>query len=480
MEMASAVPVSHAAHDVMHIIEEPWKASFVGDVLRSFADTFPDHPDRHALASFAIRSSVLPLALVLLGIFISFGVTCRMCNCCGPKRFPPPGTAPPRRRRSTSCPVVVLSILSVLLVAFGFHCWTRTGDQALDYMRVVLDKADEDFVGAIASLRQLWSTGDTARSSINLLRTSCPPEARSHLQVFTVRAKPQIDLLTETLHHQIHAMNDVYGEAKEHKEFFMGVSDYLTYIFAIPLVLVVLGCFAVNFFVCLSKSGRFSGCCVRLLAIFVLAPMILAVTTLASTQLYFGVMGASFCGDVDNNVVKMIAMLGQAQRSAYEDDEGVPVVGNPDRAQEAVQLALHYIKNVGENKFISMLENVNTQLQEVENQLNTYGDQIDTFCPSWGKRQAMLTSLKSGQESVSALMTVVSRDNVYDLYKKSVRKSVCKVGIVGLGWLTSFELIAGLVCLPLVICVANAYLERRSAETREIKNFEFEMSRLSQ
>lgn len=43
---------------------------------------------------------------------------------------------------------------------------------------------------------------------------------------------------------------------------------------------------------------------------------------------------------------------------------------------------------------------------------------------------------------------------MYPYYQQAVREDLCHTSIVGIGWLVIFQVLVGLLLLPMLVCVA--------------------------
>merc|ERR1719183_1742116 len=71
------------------------------------------------------------------------------------------------------------------------------------------------------------------------------------------------------------------------------------------------------------------------------------------------------------------------------------------------------------------------------------------------------TALNMTRESFDLLSR---NDTIYPLYEKAMHQQVCGDVIDGLGWLSLFQILVGMLCLPCLSCSVAAFVHRRAYE----------------
>merc|ERR1712203_205567 len=75
------------------------------------------------------------------------------------------------------------------------------------------------------------------------------------------------------------------------------------------------------------------------------------------------------------------------------------------------------------------------------------------------------TQMSDAIETTQASLKLLSRnETIYPLYEKAMHQEVCGDVIDGLGWLSLFQILVGMLCLPCLSCSVAAFVHRRAYE----------------
>lgn len=75
------------------------------------------------------------------------------------------------------------------------------------------------------------------------------------------------------------------------------------------------------------------------------------------------------------------------------------------------------------------------------------------------------SQLGSALNITQGSLQLLSRNvTIYPLYQKSMHQEVCGDIIDGLAWLSLFQVLVGLLCLPCLSCSVAAFVHRRAYE----------------
>jgi len=206
-----------------------------------------------------------------------------------------------------------------------------------------------------------------------------------------------------------------------------------------PLALVVLCCVAIFAVVCATRGahggGRCSRCCIHGLGGALFTPVVLVVAAVAAAELGAGVALGAFCRDADTNALTIIGALGD----------------------ETFYNISHYYINKDDvaNPLADALRQADASIADFDRELGNATSQC-----KHGAAESLAGLARSAQESLGALESRLSRAQVYPHYHKAVHEFACATVVSGLGWLSLSQIAVGLLCLPVLACMADSFFDR--------------------
>lgn len=382
------------------------------------------------------------MLLLLLGLLVSLGlIFSAVCGCCCYDR------SRARFLRRSSTATLCTGLITFVLIVTGSSIYWATGRQASDTLKTELQRAADDADAASDTGLQLQDSGMRMLQDLNSLVSSCPAPYQSKAQQFVDTMKPQVESLISEAALFSADVAPLAGELRDVQEKSETVTLVALIGLLVPLGLALLGTAVLVLAVCMSKSGRCTGPFTRCLVPLLLAPTVLIISLAAATQLELGIATSSFCVNVDSNSLSWTEHLRGNKSVSYE-------------------LGRYYIEGTGSNRLLEELSNASSQLAKAEQSLSDV-EQISASCPEWGRYQDMSSALATAQASIRSGQQILSRDNIYPYYDVAIRQDLCSTFIIGLGWLTLFQVLAGIICLPCLICTTATYLKGRAAFNRE-------------
>jgi len=420
----------------------PWEATWWVEFLEKFGPAFPSPDASHDTWNhFIAESGAAPIAVIFVGFLLSLGLLCGACcgcRCCASARSP--------SRRISSKPTALLGLLTLILIAIGTIIYGATGSQASETATQQLDRAALDADAAASIGSQLKATGNVLLADLNALVPACPDQYKPLAQQFVNSVQPKVAEFSQQTRNFVTALGPIPDQIRSVKD----KSQYVTVVtlvgLLVPLGLVLLGSLVLVLAVCMSNTGRCTGAFIRCLSPVFFVPTVLIIAIAAATQLEVGIVTSSFCVNVDANSLAWIAHLAGTESVSY-------------------QLSNYYIAGVGNNPLLQDLSDASTQLTQAQ-QSFAAAKPFEANCPSWGKYEDVMGALTSAQASITSGSNLLSTDNIYPYYQQAVREDICKTVVIGLGWLTLFQILAGLICLPCLTCTANDYLKDRASQIR--------------
>lgn len=415
-----------------------WEATWWVEFLQKFGPTFPSPDASHdAWNHFIIQCSAVPISVVAIGLLVSISLLCSACcGCCV-------GSRASCRRRS-SVPTAAMALLTLVLIAVGTIIYWTTGSQAGATAIEQLNRAADDAGTAAALGSQLESAGNLMLADLDALVPSCPVQYQTLAQQFVATVRPQIESFSQQSQSFVSTLGPIPQAILSVKDKSSSVTLVAMIGLLIPLGLVVLGCLVLVLAVCMSHTGRCTGPCIRCLAPVFFVPTVLIIAVAAATQLELGIAISSFCVNVDSNSLALIDHFGP---------------------QVTYELANYYIAGVGTNPLLQDLSDAEDQITKAKQSIVAAQPFVDN-CPNWGKYQEVLGALNSTEVSISRGNELLSTGNIYPYYEQAVREDICSTVVIGLGWLSLFQVLAGIVCLPFMTCLANTYLKEQAASRR--------------
>lgn len=248
----------------------------------------------------------------------------------------------------------------------------------------------------------------------------------------------------------------------------MEIEVLLKTLLSLPIIFVTLTCaFMSAVLLGTSCLGHGSNCAKCQDVVFFklgsigLALTIVFIAAISTFQLASGIALSSFCRDVDANMMVVL------NRSIGVDSEFYL-----EHGPQAFEAAQFYIAGTGRNPYEEQLQNASSKLDDAGKNLSqltafvhspvvqqTCGDALDE--PASNVATLLAGALNMTQQSSQLLSR---NDTIYPLYEKAVHQEVCGDVIDGLGWLSLFQILVGMLCLPCLSCSVAAFVHRRAFE----------------
>lgn len=416
------------------VVRHPWEATWWVEVMQRLGKEFPSPYSSEAVwKSFFIRCSTVPGIILGLGFLLTMFVLCSGC-CCRRDRVR-------RRRAPWCCPSFSLGLLSVVLVLAGALIYWETGSKALNTAQIELQNALDNITEAAAQGSKMKGVGSEMLKNLDGIPSTCPAIIKSRVKKEVEKISSQVKTFTGVVDSFDDLVQPLPEKVKGVKDHADGMAELTAAGLLAPLALVLLSCLIVILAVCCSCTGQCGGCCLRSLGPLLMAPTVLVITLAAAVQLEIGVVTSSFCEDVDSNALAFIGKY-----VGYESEE--------------YQLSRYYITGQGDNPLLMDLSNASQQLALANQSITSYGSEVEALC-SWRGLEELKKGTAQAQAALEFGNLLLSPQNVYPYYDHAVRQDLCRTTMIGLFWLVLFQVIVGLLLLPMLVCVGSGYLEAR-------------------
>lgn len=415
------------------VVRRPWEATWWVEVLQRLGKEFPSPDSREEVwKSFFIRCSTVPAVILGVGFFLALFVLCSGC-CCRREN---------RRRRAPWClPSFCLGLISVVLVVAGAFIYWETGSKALGTAQIELQRAFDNVTEAATQGAKMKEVGDAMLKNLNGIPKTCPVIIQSRVKKEVKKIAHQVEIFNQAVDGFDDLIQPLPDKVKGVKDHAFEMAQLTAAGLLAPLTLVLLSCVTVILAVSCSCTGHCAGCCLRSFSPLLMAPTVLVIAVAAAVQLEIGVVTSSFCADVDSNSLAFIGKL-----TGYDSEE--------------YQLSKYYITGEGDNPLLMDLSNASEQLSSANASITAYGREVEALC-SWRGLEELEKGAATAQASLHFGNLLLSPQNVYPYYDRAVRQDLCQTTMIGLGWLVLFQVIVGLLLLPLLVCVATRYLQAR-------------------
>ncbi|CAE7197421.1 unnamed protein product [Symbiodinium natans] len=153
---------------------------------------------------------------------------------------------------------------------------------------------------------------------------------------------------------------------------------------------------------------------------------------------------AAFCGFIEAN--RCLTLV----RCADVDTNALTCIGK-FAGESEYKLAEYYIMGEGDNALLQDLNNASALLASSNKTIAAYGTQVEALC-SWRGLPELQDGAAKANHGLEVGSELLSEQNVYRYYDVAVRQDLCKTTIVGLGWLVIFQVVVGLLLLPMLVC----------------------------
>jgi len=407
-------------------LEVPWVT-----VLSKLAPLFPpaeSAASSEAWYSFASRCSIPSAVVVLVGACAALAVLIRSCIRAG--RRP--------TRRPSSKPVICTSILTLLLVAAGILAYLAVGgagtmrvNHAVQEIGSVLD----DVATARARGIELKQAGDGIAQAFQQILRECPAETQLNETL-----GQEVDRYQAQSARYMEYLDGLPGHLSDHAKNQLFLAAGMVFFSVLgPLALVVLCCVAIFAVVCATRGanggGRCSNCCIHGFGAALVTPVVLVVTAVAAGELGAGVALGAFCRDADTNALTVIRQLGD--ETLYNISRSY-IDGGVNPLTEAL-----WQGSDSANATIAQLEKEVVRLECAPNATDL-----------------LARSAKSTRAPFDDLRRLLDPAHVYPLYEAAVHDFACTKVVSGLGWLSLSQLVVGVLCLPVLACMADRFFDR--------------------
>lgn len=417
------------------VFRRPWEATWWVHFLQQLGPDFPS-PDASEAEwkRFVLKCIIAPAIVLAVGVVVSFCVLCCVCSCSSGDRR--------RARQRSSVPTSCAGLLALLLIVVGTIVYWQTGTRAAQTAEEQLDRAYGDASTAQQQGVTLQTLGADILSDLDSIAPACPESARDIVKSQVDPVRDQIKSYTTEVDRFVTDIQPMPGKLAQVKDKGEDATRVIAVGLLLPMALVLVSCFSVVLAVCLTRTGRCAGFCVCFLGPLLLVPTILVLTVAAAVQLQVGIVASSFCENADTNAVDYVGHVAGNQSLAYE-------------------LSRYYIIGQGNNSLLEELRGASQELQSAQVKTQQFGALLGQYCPDWKRLPQLMGSLEQAQVSIQKGEALLAPSNVFPYYEQAVREDACKTVIVGLGWLVLFQVLVGLLCLPLVTCYATTYLKAR-------------------
>mmetsp|Transcript_55821 Transcript_55821/g.104728 ORF Transcript_55821/g.104728 Transcript_55821/m.104728 type:complete len:447 (+) Transcript_55821:51-1391(+) len=414
------------------VVRHPWEATWWVDVLQKLGQEFPlpDAPEQD-WKHFAVRSSAVPSGVLAVGFLLTLVVLCS--SCCHRTQH---------RRRAPSCiPTFCLGVLSIVLVLCGAFIYWETSSKALDTAQQQIERASYDVTLASVQGSKMKALGMAMLENLEVIPSTCPAGTQSIVRHYVDQVEKEVRSFNSAITVFESRVDPLPEKVEGVKDKGSTIAKLAAAALLVPLALVLLSCTLVLLAVMTSCTGRCTGCCLRSLGPVLLAPTVLVVTVAASIQLEFGIVGSSFCADVDTNALTCIGKVAGIDSEEYK-------------------LSEYYIKGEGDNSLLLDLGNASQLLSTANQTISSHGKQVEALC-SWRGLSELQNGANQANQSLEIGYELLSEQNVYRYYNEAIRQDICQTTMVGIGWLVVFQIVVGLLFLPMLVCVARCYLQAR-------------------
>jgi len=412
---------------------------------------------------FVLRASWVPLVMLVASLIIAFVTMVRLL-CCSPKLQ--------NKRGKSVAPSLVWALLSFVVVIVGLIIFMATAQRGFAQTNDVLNDLSADVGNASSVASSLNMSLVHLQTNIHKLQETCPDlpaSARQSLnsEVQSVLAELEaaaggLSTYTNQLEAIAGEMDDLTsGRAQEIQSLSSGI-------LSLPLIFVTLTCaFMTTILLGTSCLGHGSNCakCQDIFFFKIgsigLSLTILVVAVISTGQLASGIAISSFCGDIDGNMMIVL------NNSIGEGSDFYAQHGS-----HVYNATTYYITGKGQNPFEDELKNASTTLAEANDTLSQLKDLLNTEAvhQSCGDAfsdpvNAINSDIANAFDQTQVSVILLSRnETIYPLYQEAMHKAVCGEVINGLGWLSLFQFVVGVLCLPCLSCTVASFVHRRAYE----------------
>merc|ERR1712217_231946 len=130
----------------------------------------------------------------------------------------------------------------------------------------------------------------------------------------------------------------------------------------------------------------------------------------------------------------------------------------------------YYITGEGPNPALKSLKYSHALIESCYEFFRDYQDDFEKMCPQWAPTNVTVDLLIAwgGSEQCDRLLGPA---NIYPYYHSAVHEIICGSAVSNLGWLIFFQVLVGMLCLPVVTCMASWFLVGVTAERENFRGF---------
>eukprot|EP00927_Polykrikos_kofoidii_P056869 TRINITY_DN50959_c0_g1_i1.p1 TRINITY_DN50959_c0_g1~~TRINITY_DN50959_c0_g1_i1.p1 ORF type:complete len:486 (-),score=62.69 TRINITY_DN50959_c0_g1_i1:102-1490(-) len=373
-------------------------------------------------------------ALVFVGLVANFGIIIKSCCCCCNRR---------RRRsrnpRPSSKLLLIVGFLTLLSTVVGIMVYSIVGRNGIHELLNEIARLYEDLSTAQQQGLTLSNVSTNVSATLDIIVKKCPfitPGAVSDVKADLRECGGMIDEFNQVMDGIPESIDRV------HQGFAIG-SSLSVITLALPIVLVLLCIAVIIFLTVATRSVRGRGsctrCCIRFLGPVLFAPLVFIVMACTTTEFGVGMVTASFCKDPNNNSLELIEQF--ANGTVYSN------------------VSRFYINDEGTNPLQDDLQVADGQLRKLQADLKRF-EVVILFCPTIQKDVDWInTTIGTSREAIHKVLALIAQGNVDLYFDHAVQDGLCKKFISGIGWLVIVQLVAGLVCLPVLTCSSISFFD---------------------
>jgi len=393
---------------------------------------------------FGTSIGIVPLCIAALGLLIAVLILVGLC-CCGLRRRRP---AP---RKPSSKPVICLALLTAIFLTVGVSTCLSVGGRSFRTAEEQLDNAANALTSATRQGLLLNNTGAAILKSLDNLTRVCNPNAVAAIKPTLDTLKKEVTSYVDEVRTYAAAISPLQEKLTDVQSRGDAVKMSIVAVLALPMVLVMVACATIVLAVLVTRGlggpgmARFSDCCFLRLGSSCISLAILLAAAFTAAEVAVGIGSSAFCKDVDEHVLSYSkSYFGEAStefKAISHYISGDPV-DNPFDAQ--LKQAIAQVSNAGLT--IASLE-------------SSYGNLLRDACQGW-TAVPLVADLGAVQTGINSCMDLLDYKSIYPYYQQTVHEDVCGTVIIGLGWLSGLQVLAGFLCLPAIAASARSFFTK--------------------
>jgi len=411
-------------------LESPWV-----NVMAALAPPFPS-PESSASGAtwrkFTAECVGFASVPAVLGLIVAASVLVRSCM----RKPARSGSAPPRAKA-----LRYVSRIAVLLALGGAFALLSVGRHGIHMASEKVGEAADD-ARSVADLGTTLSlSAKHAAHTVDVMTANCTDtDVQKQLQglqgvlASVANRSKSFETSAARLPHHLDSARSTVDKVKGLA--ILGL--------ALPSIVSLLCCLLVAYLVRMTQKNRSSsGCCnsciVRTMGMFIFAPTILIIALATSCEYFLASATGSFCKGVDTNVLTYTHHF--ARGFTYN-------------------VTSFYITGKGNNPLLADVRDANSSLADALDLVA--GIPIGT-CLDQGVKTGVNQQLSKAVDTIGAVERIASPAHIYPYYTTVVHEEVCATFVSSVGWLMLSQFVLGIVCLPVLACMADAFFEHHAA-----------------